>query len=154
MIPNIQKIKRPGWESNPRPPPWQGGALTSWATGPNIQIKWTFRDLNPGPIGYEPIALTNWAKGPFKAVDRTWTGNLLITNQLLCQLSHNGILDDITHLWIVMTPTGFEPVLPPWKGGVLTTWPWSLILWPLHGPYSILNTTKLPEPGSNQRQHG
>ena len=25
-----------------------------------------------------------------------------------------------------MTPTGFEPVLPPWKGGVLTTWPWSL----------------------------
>ena len=62
-----------------------------------------------------------------EAVDRTWTGNLLITNQLLCQLSHNGMLDDITHLWIVMTPTGFEPVLPPWKGGVLTTWPWSLI---------------------------
>ena len=22
-----------------------------------------------------------------------------------------------------MTPTGFEPVLPPWKGGVLTAWP-------------------------------
>ena len=22
-----------------------------------------------------------------------------------------------------MTRTGFEPVLPPWKGGVLTTWP-------------------------------
>ena len=27
--------KRPGWDSNPRPPPWQGGALTNWATGPN-----------------------------------------------------------------------------------------------------------------------
>ena len=27
-----------------------------------------------------------------EAVDRTWTGNLLITNQLLCQLSHNGIV--------------------------------------------------------------
>ena len=23
-----------------------------------------------------------------------------------------------------MTPTGFEPMLPPWKGGVLTAWPW------------------------------
>ena len=23
----------------------------------------------------------------------------------------------------MMTRTGFEPVLPPWKGGVLTTWP-------------------------------
>ena len=22
-----------------------------------------------------------------------------------------------------MIRTGFEPVLPPWKGGVLTTWP-------------------------------
>ena len=27
--------KRPGRGSNPRPPPWQGGALTSWATGPS-----------------------------------------------------------------------------------------------------------------------
>ena len=23
----------------------------------------------------------------------------------------------------MVTPTGFEPVLPPWKGGVLTAWP-------------------------------
>ena len=23
----------------------------------------------------------------------------------------------------LMTRTGFEPMLPPWKGGVLTTWP-------------------------------
>ena len=28
--------KRPGWDSNPRPPPWQGGALTNWATRPYI----------------------------------------------------------------------------------------------------------------------
>ena len=27
-----------------------------------------------------------------------------------------------------MTPTGIEPVLPPWKGDVLTAWPRSLIL--------------------------
>ena len=27
----------------------------------------------------------------------------------------------------LVTPRGFEPLLPPWKGGVLTAWPWSLI---------------------------
>ena len=27
----------------------------------------------------------------------------------------------------LMTPTGIEPVLPPWKGDVLTAWPWSQI---------------------------
>ena len=26
----------------------------------------------------------------------------------------------------LVTPRGFEPLLPPWKGGVLTAWPWSL----------------------------
>ena len=25
----------------------------------------------------------------------------------------------------LVTPRGFEPLLPPWKGGVLTAWPWS-----------------------------
>ena len=54
-----------------------------------------------------------------KADDRTRTDNLLITNQLLCQLSHIGL----------MTPTGIEPVLPPWKGDVLTAWPRSLLFY-------------------------
>ena len=27
----------------------------------------------------------------------------------------------------LVTPRGFEPLLPPWKGGVLTAWPWSLV---------------------------
>ena len=26
----------------------------------------------------------------------------------------------------MVTPSGIEPELPPWKGGVLTAWPWSL----------------------------
>ena len=39
-----------------------------------------------------------------KADDRTRTDNLLITNQLLCQLSHIGIFN------CQMTPTGFEPM--------------------------------------------
>ena len=57
----------------------------------------------------------------WKADDRTRTDNLLITNQLLCQLSHIGIFN------CQMTPTGFEPVLPPWKGDVLTAWPWGQV---------------------------
>ena len=32
-----------------------------------------------------------------------------------------------------MTPTGIEPVLPPWKGDVLTAWPWSQIQTPQVG---------------------
>ena len=31
-----------------------------------------------------------------------------------------------------MTPTGIEPVLPPWKGDVLTAWPRSLIAFLRH----------------------
>ena len=31
---HIKIFKRPKWDSNPRPPPWQGGALTNWAIGP------------------------------------------------------------------------------------------------------------------------
>ena len=31
----------------------------------------------------------------------------------------------------LVTPTGIEPVLPPWKGDVLTAWPWSRVLSPL-----------------------
>ena len=62
---------RLGWDSNPRPPPWQGGILTSWTTEPNNFIISTF----------------------FGADDRTWTYNLLITNQLLYQLSYISLLD-------------------------------------------------------------
>ena len=43
-----------------------------------------------------------------KADDRTRTDNLLITNQLLCQLSHIGICVKE----IKMGPTGLEPVTP------------------------------------------
>ena len=66
-----------------------------------------------------------------KADERTRTVNLLITNQLLCQLSHIGmslLSCFLFHFLLsLMTPRGFEPLLPPWKGGVLTAWPWSLI---------------------------
>ena len=49
-----------------------------------------------------------------KADDRTRTDNLLITNQLLCQLSHIGVLRTASSIirWIrwETTQTGFEPV--------------------------------------------
>ncbi len=70
-------IWRPGRGSNPRPPAWQAGALTNWATGPNcwcfilcLLAWWAFTDLNRGPTGYEPVALTNWAKGPYNLWSR------------------------------------------------------------------------------------
>ena len=44
-----------------------------------------------------------------KADDRTRTDNLLITNQLLCQLSHIGVFI-IRNLMLSMGPTGLEPV--------------------------------------------
>ena len=57
---------------------------------------------------------------------RTRTENLLITNQLLCQLSHIGIL----HLLSVRPRRDSNPWPPPWKGGALTNWatgPWNFI---------------------------
>ena len=59
-------------------------------------------DLQSVPFGHSGIR-------PYEifisqADNRTRTDNLLITNQLLCQLSHIGKK---------MTPTGIEPVLPP-----------------------------------------
>ena len=44
-----------------------------------------------------------------------------------------------------MTPTGIEPVLPPWKGDVLTAWPWSRVLSPLG--VSSISDKKTPRVG-------
>ena len=74
------------------------------------------QDLNLRPSGYEPDELPDCSIPRYillkpKADDRTRTDNLLITNQLLCQLSHIG-----TSLWlkrcifyILVDGEGFEP---------------------------------------------
>ena len=56
------------------------------------------QDLNLRPSGYEPDELPDCSTPRYevnsqkeKADDRTRTDNLLITNQLLCQLSHIGL---------------------------------------------------------------
>ena len=88
---NLYKLLwRPGRDSNPRPPAWQAGILTSWTTRPH-------KNLNGG---------TNRAR----------TCDPLLVRQVLSQLSYGPIL--VTH-------RGIEPLLPPWKGGVLTAWPMS-----------------------------
>ena len=69
--------------------------------------------MNLRPSGYEPDELPDCSIPRYpifvldfssKADDRTRTDNLLITNQLLCQLSHIGRLPD----WQV-GGGGFEP---------------------------------------------
>ena len=109
---------------------------TSFQTAPprGKKIKWAEMDSNHRSITQQIYSLSPLATRESthfsllatscfkqKADDRTRTDNLLITNQLLCQLSHIGILN------CQMTPTGFEPVLPPWKGDVLTAWPWGQV---------------------------
>ena len=49
-----------------------------------------------------------------KGANQIWTGDRGVADLCLT-----------TWLWRQMTPTGIEPVLPPWKGDVLTAWPWS-----------------------------
>ena len=49
----------------------------------------------------------------YGASDRNWTNDLLITSQLLYQLSYTGMV----------TRGRVELPTPPWKGDVLTDWP-------------------------------
>ena len=66
-------------------------------------------------IGLEPI--TCWLQISCSANWATSAYDLWLLTQRIAVLK--------------MTPTGFEPVLPPWKGDVLTAWPWSRVLSPL-----------------------
>ena len=87
------------------------------------------KDLNQRPPGYEPDELPDCSTPRYsikykcqketnylvslRGVDQIWTGD-------------EGVADLCLTTWLRrhnMTPTGFEPMLPPWKGGVLTTWP-------------------------------
>ena len=57
-----------------------------------------------------------------------WSGSCSPMPYHLAMAPYNIVYANVSNLWYEkMTPTGFEPVLPPWKGGVLTTWPWSLV---------------------------
>ena len=49
----------------------------------------------------------------------------LILQQLGYTSAHNATVCCVLNIYSLklVTRTGFEPVLPPWKGGVLTAWP-------------------------------
>ena len=57
-----------------------------------------------------------------------------------------------------MTPTGIEPVLPPWKGDVLTAWPrspvWRFPLKPLRIHALPAASDSSAEQDSNSQQLG
>ena len=87
-----------------------------------------------------------------KGDNRIWTGDRgvadLCLTTWLCRLKlfdysiHKYFRQLLNKRFMKMTPTGIEPVLPPWKGDVLTAWPWSQnkIFVPLFHIYK-----KLPE---------
>ena len=103
-------------------------------------------------IGLEPITCwlqiscsANWATSAYIFI--SWfVISCSACDQLtsfvdLSELSHIGVYyiylsdysDKRTLFWesFSVTPTGIEPVLPPWKGDVLTAWPRSLIFFSL-----------------------
>ena len=102
----------PRSESNRRPPPYQGGALPPELHGRfrlhNPECNRTIQPLTSGgggirtPVGirqriYSPprlAASVPLRKTPIRANGQSRTGNLLITNQLLCQLSYAGVFLD------------------------------------------------------------
>ena len=81
-----------------------------------------------------------------KGVDQIWTGDQGVAVPCLTTWLRRHI-KIICSLLKKMTPTGFEPVLPPWKGGVLTTWPWSLILMTASRSMQYLKYYETPRAG-------
>ena len=80
-----------------------------------------FRLIKEAQTGFEPVdtgvadhCLTTWLLRHYEIVEKSFSD-------------------------FSVTPTGIEPVLPPWKGGVLTAWP---------------RGHQLPERGSNLQQLG
>ena len=108
-------IELRGQDLNLRPPGYEPDELPDCSTPRRLL---SFKNLSGGrwirttestanrftvcplwPLGNSPI---------LKAGDRTRTDNLLITNQLLCQLSHTGKFDQ--QVSSKMGPIGLEPM--------------------------------------------
>ena len=75
--------------------------------------------IEPPTRGFSVLCSTNWATeaNPKQSIER---GNIRIRFQALEQRLNFSFDFRISLLNLrLVTPTGFEPVLPPWKGGVL-----------------------------------
>ena len=84
----------------------------------HFKFKWRLRrGSNPRPLAWQASTLTNWATEPhYGGNNRDRTCDPLLVRQMLSQLSY-------ASKFKMVTPRGIEPLLPPWKGGVLTAWP-------------------------------
>ena len=87
-LPRQKEKWRPGWDLNPRPPPWQGGILTSWTTVAPKKITlaaqvlkkiWNPMISNGGrcrvrtcDIHLVRVRSTSWAKRPFGLKKEMW----------------------------------------------------------------------------------
>ena len=89
-------------------------------------------------IGLEPITCwlqiscsANWATSACKLSNCYYTPN--VWSESSHRKSHFFTYGIVCFPLREVTPRGFEPLLPPWKGGVLTAWPWSQsLLFRLH----------------------
>ena len=91
---------------------------------------WSFMsESNQQPADYKSAALPLSQWSLFGGNNRDRTCDPLLVRQMLSQLSYASII------FKMVTPRGIEPLLPPWKGGVLTAWP--------RGHNKFLNKTKL-----------
>ena len=124
----------------------QSAAFSLFATLP--KYKQMARDgIEPPTHGASIHCSTNWATEPYCG-SRIWTYDLRVMSPTSYRAapSRVNIKEDVgfepTHAftrltvfktvpfsrtWVILhkniVRTGFEPVLPPWKGGVLTPWP-------------------------------
>ena len=112
------------WESNPRMSEPQSDALTTSPQPPkcykNKKMPWDRVELPTH--GASIHCSTNWAiKAKWRSRRESnprspaWQAGVITATPRDLTLILNSIQ--------MVTRTGFEPVLPPWKGGVLTTWP-------------------------------
>ena len=109
-------------DSNRWSPPWQGGVITT-----------TLRDHIAG-IGFEPMTFGLWARRATRLLHPAMIKEDVGFGPTRGQNPPDGFQDRslqpdlgnppfIPSFNMVMTRTRFELMLPPWKGGVLTTWP-------------------------------
>ena len=104
----LQRRWRSGWDSNPRPLPWQGSVLTNWTTRP---IWWELQGSNLWPSACKADALPAELRShALLVVSVKWNSSDLIIMQSWIKTHYKRPRRDS------------NPWPPPWQGGALTNW--------------------------------
>ena len=84
----------------------------------------------PTIVSLHSTIVMNWATSAYTISARIIVQMIFIRNQSVPFNTYYIVPLTVRQLKNItrVTPTGIEPVLPPWKGDVLTAWPRSLIL--------------------------